>query len=307
MHPNRPLVSMVLVTYNSAELLPPFFSALAATAYSPYELIVVDNASDDGTVPYLASEKPGITTITAESNLGFGRACNRGAAVARGDFVVFLNPDVAVTPRWLDILVCRMDEHQDAAIVSPTTLAPGQPARESIVPAVEVAAVPGCAMMVRRSAWEALGGFDEQIFMYWEDTELCWRASLMGWRVLEDLQAQVYHARGATTGGRDWDAELIKNGLYTYLKLMRWRQVVPFAACLVAKTAVKFALNPRRALLDAWVWNARHLRTTRAFHRSLSCLWRADPSGVEQRIAAHARRLRRERRQRTHASQMGRS
>ena len=141
---------------------------------------------------------------------------------------MFLNPDVFVTPDWLAILVRRVAEYPDAAIICPTTLYPDQPVPIATTAVEESAAVPGCAMLMPRAAWQELGGFDERIFLYWEDTELCWRAWLLGRRVLADLEALVYHERGGSGGGgRRWDAEQIKNGLYTYLKLMRWRRAHP--------------------------------------------------------------------------------
>jgi N-acetylglucosaminyl-diphospho-decaprenol L-rhamnosyltransferase len=293
--PTTPLVSLIVVTYNSAPLLPDFFAALATTKYAPYEVLVVDNASQDGTPQVLTADYPAIRLIANRENLGFGRACNQGARAARGELLVFLNPDVFVTPDWLAILVRRVAEYPDAAIICPTTLYPDQPAPIAIVAVEEAAAVPGCAMLMPRAAWQELGGFDERIFLYWEDTELCWRAWLLGRRVLADLEALVYHKRGGSGGGQRWDAEQVKNGLYTHLKLMRWRRTLPFAALLVGKTLAKLVLRRQPGLLVAWRWNWRHLGQTLAVRRELLRVRRGDPAVLERRIAAHARRQRRER------------
>src|SRR5262245_11889797 len=126
--PTTPLVSLIVVTYNSAALLRNFFAALATTKYVPYEVLVVDNASRDGTPQLVAAEYRSAQLIANRENLGFGRACNQGARAARGELLVFLNPDVFVTPDWLSILVRRVAEHPDAAIICPTTLYPAQPA-----------------------------------------------------------------------------------------------------------------------------------------------------------------------------------
>src|SRR5262245_47850788 len=129
---NTPLVSLVVVTYNSAALLPGFFEALAATTYAPYEVLVVDNASRDGTPQLVAEHCPQARIVANAENLGFGPACNQGARAAHGDLLVFLNPDVIVTPSWLAILVRRAADHPDAAIICPTTLYPNeQPAPAS--------------------------------------------------------------------------------------------------------------------------------------------------------------------------------
>lgn len=292
-----PLVSLILVTYNSAALLPAFFATLAATTYQRYEIIVVDNASRDGTLRYLAERQAQV--IANMTNLGFGPACNQGAAVARGDLLVFLNPDVLVTPDWLALLVAHSGSHPEVGILCPTTLYPGQSYQPTSEPLRETAAVPGCAMTIPRVAWQALGGFDEHIFLYWEDTELCWRAWLLGWKVAADMQACVFHRRGGSAGTNTWDAERIQHSLYTYLKLMRWRRVLPFTVLLAGKTIVKLARRPRRDLLAAWAWNAAHLAETLRTRQWLARDRRLPPARLEQMIdlyqreQAHERRARR--------------
>jgi hypothetical protein len=292
---NSPLISLIVVTYNSADLLPAFFAALAMTTYARYEVLVVDNASHDGTALRASVLWPGVQVLANKENVGFGRACNQGARAARGEFVVFLNPDVTATPDWLTILAQHAAEYPDAAILCPTTLWPGQLQQPALQPVEETAAAPGCAIMMRRTMWHELGGFDEQIFLYWEDTELCWRAWLCGWRVLADLQAYVYHERGGSAGNQRWDAEQTKNSLYTYLKLMRWRRVVPFVLLLVLKTLGKIALGRGRGLMGAWAWNLTNLGGTFARRREMMRRRKGDPAMVERRILAHERRQRRER------------
>jgi N-acetylglucosaminyl-diphospho-decaprenol L-rhamnosyltransferase len=293
-----PRVSLILVTYDSSPLLPAFFDALASTRYPDYEVVVVDNASRDGTLAYLADEQPTARVIANTTNCGFGSACNQGARIASGDVFVFLNPDVLVTRDWLSILVRRLSEQPDIGIICPTTLYPGEAPGTVASSVEEVAAVPGCAMMMPRRVWEALGGFDEAIFLYWEDTELCWRAWLLGWRVAADLEAHVYHERGGSTRGRRWDVELTRNGLYTYLKLMRWRRVVPFVMLLAVKTVAKAVLHRDRHMLSAWISNMRRLGPTLRARAAFRARITGDAGMLEQRIRTQARRLRREREQR---------
>ncbi|MEN9934583.1 MAG: hypothetical protein RLZZ387_1162 [Chloroflexota bacterium] len=327
---DRPLVSLVLITYNSAALLPAFFAALAQTRYAPYELIAVDNASSDGTPAALARE-PGVRLLANATNVGFGRACNQGARAARGELLLFLNPDVLATPAWLEILARRMGEHPDAAIIAPQTLEPdamrslppGSPhgrtentsrlagprtaPRASPAPVAgrggwgvnETAAVPGCAMMVRRAAWEALGGFDERIFLYWEDTELCWRAWLLGWRVLEDLEAAVIHARGGSGGGARWEAEATKNGLYVHLKLAPWPLTARYIARQALKTALRTLWGRGRELRSAWRGVLGGLGEALAQRRQLQRQARRGPAELARLISAHEARQRRERRERS--------
>jgi N-acetylglucosaminyl-diphospho-decaprenol L-rhamnosyltransferase len=294
---SHPLVSLIVVTYNAEGLLPAFFSHLDRTRYEPYEVIVVDNASSDGTVSYLRSERPGVTVIAREVGRGFSVAANQAASIAGGDFLVFMNPDVFVTPEWLEVLVRHLSENPAVGIIAPQSHPPGKTFTSSRVPIEEVAAVPGCAMMVRRSTWEDLGGFDPEFFLYWEDTELCWRAWLLGWRVACDLQAHVIHDEGSAGGGGRWAEEQIKNGLYTYLKLMGWGSVARFTVFHAGKTLVKAALLRRPDVFRAWIWNLRHLPTTLERRRRLQTRaeGRRARAALERRVRAASRRQMRQR------------
>ena len=293
---DNPLISLIIVTYNSAVLLPECLAAIASTTYPNYEVLVVDNASSDGTPQLVAERYPRVRLLPNSENIGFGRACNQGARAANGELLVFLNPDVVVTPDWLSILARHMADRPDAGILCPQTLYPDQSPPNAAVPVADTAAVPGCAMLVRRAAWQQLGGFDERFFLYWEDTDLCWRAWLLGWRVLEDFEAYVYHERGGSAASQRWDTELTKNSLRTYLKTMRWRRAVPFAVLLAFNTMAKMLLLGQRDLLDAWGWNWRRLGETLALRRELARARRGNPADLERLIAIHQRRGRQARR-----------
>lgn len=289
---DRPLVSIVLVTYNDERFLPEYLARLDATTYEPRELIVVDNGSTDATLELLRARGIRLNLIENAPSVGFGAACNQAAELAKGDFLVFMNADVWVTPEWLAQLVDRMREQPDAGIVSPITLPVYKGVERAEQPYRDVAAVPGCSMMVRRSAWDELGGFEPHFFLTWEDTELCWRARLAGWRVLEDLEAHVWHlGRGSW---RRWAAEELHNGLYSHLKLMRWRRAVPFLGQSAARTAVKLALLRDPSLLRAWSRVYRELPTALRERRR----WLQDARrsrALERLVTAHTRRRRRER------------
>lgn len=283
----QPLVSLIVVTYNSVSLLPDFFETLTTTIYTPYEIIVVDNASQDETCHYLASAQNHVRLLANQHNIGFGSACNQGAKAARGAVLVFLNPDIRVTPDWLSILVEHLTAYHNTTILCPTTLYPdGIPQRTSTA-VKEVATVPGCAMTMSKAAWQQLGGFDERMFLYWEDVELCWRCWLSGGQVLADLQAIVYHERGGSAGNQQWDAERTKNSLYTYLKLMRWQRVVPFAAQLMVKTLVKLIIGRGKGLVGAWRWNMVHLRQTLTIRQHLLSRRTGSSKQLERMIDRH--------------------
>jgi GT2 family glycosyltransferase len=261
----RPSASIVIVTYDSAGVLPGCLESLRATEGVECDVIVVDNASSDGSAEI--ARRAGATVIANDRNDGFGRACNRGVAAATGEVVVLLNPDTTVTPDWLAILLDHLAEHPDIAVLCPTVVAPG--AEAPLRPFLEdCAALPGSAMVIPRAAWERLGGFDETIFLYWEDTDLCWRAWLAGLRVVKDHEALVHHVRGGSGGGLAAAAEQVRNGLYVHLKLQLWRRTAWFAGRMVAKTLLRFAQRRDPKLFAAWAWNLRHLPRTLSRRRA---------------------------------------
>jgi GT2 family glycosyltransferase len=288
----RPLVSIVLVTYNDERFLPEYFDKLDATRYEPWQLIAVDNGSTDSTLELLRARGDRITLVENTESEGFGAGCNQGAKLAKGDHLVFMNADVWVLPDWLERLVRLMEDEPDAGIVSPVTLPLYKGPEPAAKPYLEVSSVPGASMMVRRAAWDELGGFDEHFFLTWEDTELCWRARLAGWRVLEDLEAHVWHlGRGSW---QRWAAEELHNGLYTHLKLMRWRRTLPFLGVAATRTAVKFVLLRDASLFRAWSRAFRELPTALAERRR----WLGDrgrSEALERLVSDHRRRRRRER------------
>ncbi len=281
------MISLIIVTYNSARCLPALFASLASTQYAHYEIIVVDNASTDTSVQLIDIHAPQAQVLINPDNHGFGCACNLGAAAAQGEFLIFMNPDIQVTPEWLDKLLGCAAAAPDAALISPETL-PMSMIHSDKRPQIlrqydHSAALPGCALMMRRKAWEQLGGFDERIFLYWEDTELCWRAWLLGWRVLVAHEALVFHERGGSGGGSAWAIEAAGNGLYTHLKLMRWRRVLAYMLRLLIKTML------RPSLYQAWLHNVRGLGLTLATRRHILAQRVIDPARLESMIDVHRR------------------
>ena len=291
------LFSLIVITYNSGNIIKRCLDALAKTSNARYEIIVVDNASFDDTATLVRLRYPNVRLIVNPKNVGFGAACNVGIAAAAGDAFVFLNPDVEVLPDWLEHVERHFNEYPDAAIICPTTLRPGQ-ARSDQTGVAESAAGPGCALALRRTAWQEIGGFDPNIFLYWEDTELCWRAWLLGWRVLEDFDACVYHEQGASTRGSRWDAEAAKNGLYTHIKLRRGRFVAAYMVRMLAKTVVYSTQQRNLSMLNVWWWNTWKLPTTLRLRRHIFAQRKGELAKIERLVSIHIERGRLERKAR---------
>jgi len=269
--PALPRATLVVVSYEAADLLPGFLESLRGLDYPDWECIVVDNASTDGSRG--VARESGIAqvrVIDAGANLGFGRACNLGAAAGDGDLLVFLNPDLEMPSDWLRTVVTRLQANADIAVICPITLGSDEDPADQLQDELEdVTTLPACAFVMRREDFAAAGGFDDRIFLYWEDTDLCWRTKLRGRRVVKDHSAFVVHDPGGAGGGDSQSAEQIKNGLYVHLKLASPRRTAAFAARMAAKTLVRLAQTRDPALLRAWTANVRALPRTRRTRRAV--------------------------------------
>jgi hypothetical protein len=221
-------LSIVIVTWNVAEKLAACLQSLSLAALRglTHEIILVDNASQDGTVEMVRTQFPSVRLITNASNAGYAAANNQGIALAKGRYVLLLNPGTVVPKDALSRLMKGMDADAMIGIASPLlTNEEGAPqyygggsypgARRTSVsehrtspagePFREMAFVIGAAMMVRREVFERVGTLDAGFFMYYEDIDLCKRARDAGWRVgvFEDIR--IVHAKGGSCG--QWSAE----------------------------------------------------------------------------------------------------
>jgi O-antigen biosynthesis protein len=219
-----PEVTLVIPVHDSPELTERCLRAiLHSTDEITYEVVVVDDTADLETKALL-EVVDGIRTIVNEENLGFLRTINRGASVARGRFLVLMNNDTEPQRGWLRTLVDRAESSDDIGIVTPKFVFPdgglleagGIVWREGVAYNYgrgSNAAAPefnyvrdvdygsAAALLVRSEVWEATGGFDERyIPIYWEDTDLCFAARELGWRVVYEPKAVVIHAEGSSMG-----------------------------------------------------------------------------------------------------------
>jgi GT2 family glycosyltransferase len=191
-------------------------------------VIVVDNASGDGTVEMVRSRFPHVQVVELPDNCGFGRAVNAGVRAGRGEVVVLLNNDVDVEPGFVEAMAAPFT---DAAVgmVAGLTLMPGSGLVDAFgieldptlaaynrlrgqavgSPAGVLAGPSGGAAGYRRSAYEAVGGFDSALFAYGEDVDLALRLRAAGWRVAEAPEARGVHVGGASIGvASPWQREL---------------------------------------------------------------------------------------------------
>lgn len=199
------------------------------------EIIVVDNASADGSVAMLRDEFPAVRVIANAENVGFGAANNQGLGESSGKYVLFLNPDTEVKPGAIQLLLTFIDQRPRAGCVGPRLLNPDgstQPSRRSfprlatfLVESTvlqrylsglaslgrfyhllepedqpqQVDWLVGACLLVRRAALDEVGAFDERFFMYSEEMDLCYRLRQAGWEVWFVPEAEIVHHEGASS------------------------------------------------------------------------------------------------------------
>jgi GT2 family glycosyltransferase len=239
-------VSVLIISYNTRELtLACLRSVFAEARDVTFEVIVVDNASTDGSPAAIAEEFPQVKLVALERNAGFARGNNLAARHANGRYLLLLNPDTVVLDRAIDTLVRFADANPDAGVFGGRTLYAdgtlnntscfGQPSlwsmfcagvglssvfRNSSVfnpelmgawardTARPVGVVTGCFLLIGSALWGYLGGFDESFFMYSEDTDLSLRAWKAGRRCVHCPDALIIHHGGRSEETRS--AKLVK-------------------------------------------------------------------------------------------------
>ena len=236
---NTDSVSAVIVHFRTPDETVRAARAVAETFRCP--IVVVDNASSDGIADRLAAQAPRTRVVAEPENRGYGAACNRGAAETAGAYLLFLNSDAFVAPGAVEALVAALERDPGAAVVGPRLVNPDGTLQLSICrlptpwrifcessglaglaggrgllrghwktledharpQAVE--SLTGAALLIRRSAFEEVGGFDEEYFLYAEETDLLTRLRQAGHRILFAPEAEVVHIGGASIGGTRLD------------------------------------------------------------------------------------------------------
>jgi GT2 family glycosyltransferase len=243
-----PKVGVVIVNWNGDRFLDRCLTALLAQTVAPHEIILVDNASCDSSLD-IVRRFPSVKILVQSENIGFARGNNLAirAASAESKWIALLNPDAFVEPRWLEELLlaardypsfdlfgsklvvaadpAMLDGAGDAYHISGLVWRNAHGAPVSSVPehAREVFSACAAAALYRRSAFVAVGGFDEDFFCYVEDIDLGFRLRLAGYRCLFVPASVAHHVGSGSTGGQHSDFAVYhghRNLVWTYVKNM---------------------------------------------------------------------------------------
>jgi GT2 family glycosyltransferase len=230
-----PVLSVVIPSWNTRDYLAKCLATLAAAEKPTCEVIVVENASSDGSLELLRAEHPGVQLIVNARNEGFARACNQGMRVARGRYVLLLNTDTEVAPDAIARLVRFLDEHPEHGAVAPRLVhADGRTQRTvqefpTLATALffstplerwfpdsrelrryflrdwdqessrDVDQPPAAVLCLRKSVLDRVGLFDESLWLFYNDVDLAKRMRAAGWKTHYLAEARVVHHVGGST------------------------------------------------------------------------------------------------------------
>lgn len=276
-------VSIVIPNYNGERFLKDCLESLKRQSFKEMEVIMVDNASDDGSIDTARKLYPDIRILELSENTGFAPAVNRGIEAAEGEYVILLNNDTIAFPNFVrnqykmikgkpEVFSCSalMIQNGDRSLVDDAGdefsalgwgFAPDRdkPVKGCTVPHEVFSSCAGAAIY-RKSVFDEIGLFDERFFAYLEDMDIGCRARLAGYRNLYNPYARVYHLGSASSGSRHnaFKVELsARNSMFLVRKnLPCWQQLLnlPF---LVAGAAIKTVYFAKKSLAGAYLRGIR--------------------------------------------------
>jgi len=296
----KSLISIIIINWNGIRWLPDCFSSLYNQNYKNFEIILVDNASVDASVSWVREHYPKTKIIINKKNLGFADANNVGYRQANGKYILCLNNDTKVTTTFLTELVAVLEKDTTIGGVQSKILLMDHPDTHDSVGAfltstgflyhygfgkkdsakydkeIELYTAKGACMMFRKEVLDAVSIdgniFDPDYFAYFEESDLCHRVWLAGYRIVYAYKSVIYHKMGATSSSMNnafIQYHSFKNRIRTYLKNLQLTSLIPMMfiqwiftegfsvySLLRGKFQLSFAMQ--RAL---W-WNIIHFSET---------------------------------------------
>jgi GT2 family glycosyltransferase len=298
---DRPRLSIVILNWNTADLLSACLGSIRRHVAADAEVIVVDNGSHDGSVERVRREFPHVLLIPLDSNHGFSRGNNIALERARGEFILLLNPDTEMRPGVVEALVDHFERTPRAGIAGPKLEYPDGRHQPSVAlfptPWIEflrqtmlghflptrnraesrrdetrkVDMVTGAALCIRRECLEDIGPLDESLFMYYEDTDWCRRAWDAGWEVWYVTCPGLMHVKTAAGAAHARTRTLLDS----QRSMIRYFEKHPGSGSVGALRVVTLCGSLLRILRAALLWVGGRNRSDQA-----------------ARLRAHGRQLR---------------
>lgn len=295
---HTPLISVIIVGYNAKHFLPKCLGTLTKGTYKNIEIIYIDNGSIDGTAAYIKKNYPQIILIQNSRNLGFSPAHVGMLEKVKGDAILLLNTDTILQENLLTELVKVIYEKKDVGAVQPKILMYPQTNKIDSVGAfflltgflyhfgyekdaslpiynkpMEIFSTKGAVMLIKKEVLDKTGLFDLDYFTAFEDTDLCMRIWLAGYRILYVPSTKAYHIGGGTVmkmirsfvifhGEKNRITTYIKNLSPKYLFKMLPRLFIMLQLEFFAYLFIKRRLDVAMAVQKAIIWNIFHIKET---------------------------------------------
>lgn len=296
------LITVIIVNYNGRVIINNCIRSILKNGYDNYEIIVVDNGSTDGSTADIVEEfvedLNKIRIINLDKNYGPAKARNSGATIAKGEYIGFLDNDTEVHPNWIVEAVKDFEKNKELGIIQCKLLLLKEPDKIDCVgeyigqsgfllqrakyreidngqydEKIEILAAKSAGMFIRRDLFNRIGGFDEDYYIYMEETDLCWRSWLSNYKVRFCPASIVYHLYSSTKDivDRKTNNYLVrfhgtKNYIMTIIKNLGSRQLIitlpihimlwtGFAIFLLIRGNFRSMLN----IIKGMLWNVAHL------------------------------------------------
>lgn len=293
-----PLISVIILNWNGKKFLHTCLSSLTKITTPRIEIIVVDNHSSDDSVVYIKKTFPKVNVIASRKNNGFAGGNNVGAGIATGQYLLFLNNDTKVTKEFLIPMIetCRRDPligciQPEMRIMNHPDLLDEAGAYLTIsgflyhygyrkkyrLPMYQnkrvIFSAKGACMLIPKHIFDQVGGFDEDFFIFFEETDLCHRLWLAGYKVVYLPDSSIYHVAGGDTT----DTYTYERRVYLTFKNMNCSYLKNFGTLFLATIYPVFVVFQMgvlfyffvtlqfgvvNAILSGWWWNLVHLHTT---------------------------------------------
>jgi len=298
-----PKVTLIVLNHNSLDKLGKeackYLESIMGTDYGSLEIVIVDNGSTDGSIDEIEKRFKhlnNVRIVRSHANLGYAGGNNLGFKLygRESKYVAFINNDVEVERDWLKRIIEVMENDPRIAAAQPKILQLRKRElidslgglidrlgraydlfhnlgdKENITKPFEVFYARGAAIIIRSEAFNKLGGFDPDYFIYYEETDLCWRMRLSGYRVITVPTSRIYHLGGGTTGGPTLKTIYLRrrNQLTTLLKNYSLKNILTYVPILcilyigyaLKRLIIKKDIAMFRAYASAILWNLKNLR-----------------------------------------------
>lgn len=252
---STPYISIIIINYNGGDLTQRCLNSLKLQDYQDFEVIIVDNGSNDNSLSITDTSASNITLLELGRNTGFAFSNNRGAELARGEWLILLNNDAFPEPNWLQTLIETQKNQPEFSFFSSHQINYHHPelldgtgdmyavngrawrrdymalAADNVRSSGEVFGACAAAAMYKKSAFDLVGAFDEDYFCHFEDVDLAFRLRLAGYRCFYCAEAKVHHIGSATAGGEQGDFALYqgnRNSVWTFFKCMPLSMLIKY-------------------------------------------------------------------------------